>query len=188
MRSAARCSAAAWDIPRARYTSTSSFSSISRCGAARKVACVGREASKSSRWERIETNSPAPIDSAPASRPAIPVNITIDGATPVAPIPNTSAKLDTKPSLAPNTAARKLPESRIRPSVASPRTTSSCTNSSAAILSGTSESFAYGLLPSARWTNAKTKIEPKCVAKKRRSDRWTEGRDGLACSPKSSRQ
>ena len=44
----------------------------------------GVEASSSSRWDRTETNSPAPIDSAPASSPASPVSSTIRLSTPLA--------------------------------------------------------------------------------------------------------
>ncbi|MCY1248725.1 hypothetical protein D9M72_621870 [compost metagenome] len=63
----------------------------------------------------------------------MPEKSTSEVATPVAPMPMTRARLDTSPSLAPKTAARKLPESRLRPRVARPRTTSSWTSSSAAI-------------------------------------------------------
>ena len=48
-------------------------------------------------------------------------------------MPSTSARLLTSPSLAPNTAARNVPEIRLRPRVARPRTTSSWMRSSAAI-------------------------------------------------------
>ncbi len=48
-------------------------------------------------------------------------------------MPITSDRLLTRPSLAPKTAARKVPASRLRPRVASPRTTSSWICSSAAM-------------------------------------------------------
>ncbi len=103
---------------------------------------MGEEASSSSRWDRTETYSPAAMDSAPASRPATPVNSTTDGATPVAPMPITSARLETSPSFMPKTAARKLPASCSRPRAARPRTTSSWMASSATMPSGASWSSA----------------------------------------------
>jgi hypothetical protein len=48
-------------------------------------------------------------------------------------MPSTSEKLDTSPSLAPNTAARNQPEARVRARWASPATTSAWACSSAAI-------------------------------------------------------
>jgi hypothetical protein len=48
-------------------------------------------------------------------------------------MPSTSEKLDTSPSLAPNTAARNQPEARARARWASPATTSAWACSSAAI-------------------------------------------------------
>lgn len=100
-------------------------------------ACVprpGADAASSSRWERTEIHSPAPIDSAPASSPAMPVSSTVLVATPPALTPMTRARLLTSPSLAPKTAARNVPDTRLRPRAASPRTTSSWTRSSAAIV------------------------------------------------------
>ena len=63
----------------------------------------------------------------------MPLKSTNCGATPVAPMPITRARFDTSPSFAPNTAARKVPDSRRRPRAASPRTTSWWIFSSAAI-------------------------------------------------------
>ena len=63
----------------------------------------------------------------------MPVNSTVAAGTPVAPMPSTSARLLTSPSLAPNTAARNEPASRVRPRAASPRSTSPWMRSSAAI-------------------------------------------------------
>ena len=53
--------------------------------------------------------------------------------TPLALIPRTSERLLTRPSLAPNTAARKVPDNLLRPRAARARTTSACMCSSAAI-------------------------------------------------------
>ena len=50
------------------------------------------------------------MDSAPASKPARPVYKIVRTSTPVAPIPSTRARLLTRPSLAPKTAARNVPE------------------------------------------------------------------------------
>jgi hypothetical protein len=47
-------------------------------------------------------------------------------------MPSTSEKFDTRPSLAPNTAARNQPEARARSRWASPATTSAWARSSAA--------------------------------------------------------
>jgi hypothetical protein len=66
----------------------------------------------------------------------MPVARMMPGATPVAPMPITRARLLTSPSLAPNTAARNEPESRARPRAARPRTTSPWMRSSAAIAGG----------------------------------------------------
>ena len=63
----------------------------------------------------------------------MPLNSTNCGATPVAPMPMTRARLETRPSLAPKTAARNVPDRRRRPRAASPRTTSWWIFSSAAI-------------------------------------------------------
>ena len=150
---------------------------------------MGCEASSSSRWERTDTYSPAPMDSAPASSPAMPENSTIELDVPVAPTPMTSARLDTRPSLAPNTAARKFPESRVRPSVASARMISSCTASSAAMAAVASGSSRYGERDSARCSSARTKTELTCLA---RNMRMRASRPGwtvrCAWGPRSRRQ
>ena len=83
----------------------------------------GVEASSSSRWDGTETYSPAPIDRAPASRPAV-RSAQIRLSTPLALTAATSERLLTRPSSAPKTAARNVPESRLRPRAARPRTTS----------------------------------------------------------------
>ena len=165
------------------------MASRSSSGATLSVTWVGREASSNSRCERTETNSPAPIDSAPAKRPAIPETITIELETPVAPIPMMSARLETKPSLAPNTAARKLPDSLVRPSVARARIISSWTASSAAIASVASGSSRYGERDSARCSSASTKTVPKCRARNMSALERREGRARFSpCGPRSRRQ
>ena len=63
----------------------------------------------------------------------MPLNSTNCEETPVAPTPITRARFETSPSLAPNTAARKVPDRRRRPRAARPRTTSWWIFSSAAI-------------------------------------------------------
>ena len=83
------------------------------------------------------------MESAPASMPEIPVNKMMLLSMPPAPMtPSTRAKLDTRPSLAPNTAARKLPLIFSRPRAARPRTTSAWMASSAVICSVASASSA----------------------------------------------
>ena len=59
------------------------------------------------------------MDSAPASSPARPVNKIVRTSAPVAPIPSTRARLLTRPSFAPKTAARNVPDSCSRPRAAS---------------------------------------------------------------------
>ena len=75
--------------------------------------------------------SPAAMDRAPASRPETPVRRMTWLPTPAAPTPRTSARLDTSPSLAPKTAARKFPDRRARERAARARTTSAWIRSSA---------------------------------------------------------
>jgi hypothetical protein len=53
--------------------------------------------------------SPRAIEIAPATSPAVPVSTTVRGATPPPPTPAISAMLLTRPSIAPNTAARSQP-------------------------------------------------------------------------------
>ena len=77
--------------------------------------------------------SPAAIDSAPASSPASPASRMTWEELPAPAMPATREKLDTRPSLAPNTAARNQPEARARCCWASPATTRACTRSSAAM-------------------------------------------------------
>ena len=57
----------------------------------------------------IETYSPAAIDTAPATRPAIPAVRTIDAVVPAPAMPRMSDTLDTSPSLTPNTVALAAP-------------------------------------------------------------------------------
>lgn len=53
--------------------------------------------------------SPAAIESAPATSPAMPVSITLLFPTPLAATPTTRLETDTTPSFAPRTAARSQP-------------------------------------------------------------------------------
>ena len=63
-----------------------------------------------SRCERIDTYSPAAIDSAPASRPATPrQRRSRPRSTPAPATPMIRLVFETSPSLTPNTAARRLP-------------------------------------------------------------------------------
>ena len=65
-------------------------------------------------------NSPAAIDSAPASSPDSPVSSTVRVPAPPPITPSTSAMLLTSPSLAPKTAARRVPDIRARPTCRQP--------------------------------------------------------------------
>ena len=170
-------------MPRARYTSASSFASTSRSGSARRACGDGRDASASSRCERTDTNSPAPIDRAPASRPAIPVSSTVAAETPDAPMPRMRARFDTRPSFAPKTAARKFPEMRRRPRVARERTTSSWMRSSAAIAAVASASASYSERDSARCTSASVNTEPKRRASQPSARLRSVRAAGLASGP-----
>ena len=133
----AACSA---DSPRARKTSSNSLAWTSRRAIAASVLGAGSEASKSSRWEVTEMYSPAAIESAPASKPAVPAATTIPCEVPVAAIPRVSARFETSPSLAPKTPARNIPDMRSRDRAANPRTTSPWMCSSAAICAVASSS------------------------------------------------
>ena len=71
-------------------------------------------ACSASRCELTETYSPAAIDRAPATSPAIPA-VTIAAAdAPEAATPSTRLAVDTMPSLAPSTAARSQLERWLR--------------------------------------------------------------------------
>src|SRR3954467_3308656 len=66
-------------------------------------------ACSASRCELTDTYSPAAIDRAPATRPAMPAVITALVDAPEAATPNTRLAVETMPSLAPRTAARNQP-------------------------------------------------------------------------------
>src|SRR6476620_8779836 len=71
-------------------------------------------ARSASRCELPETYSPAAIESAPATNPAIPaVTIAVPDA-PDAATPSTRLAVERIPSLAPSTAARSQPDRRLR--------------------------------------------------------------------------
>jgi hypothetical protein len=78
---------------------------------ARSSACSCRRSARSvSAWACTDTYSPAAIDMAPATRPATPVSITTVGVLPAAAMPTTRLAVDTRPPLAPSTAARSQPD------------------------------------------------------------------------------
>ena len=95
-------------------------------------------------------------------------------------MPMTRDRLLTSPSLAPKTAARNVPASRLRPRVARPRTTSSWICSSATMAGVAVGSAAYGERLSARWARARTKTEPKWRARKPRNWLRSEAGRGAA--------
>src|SRR5207237_5189562 len=65
--------------------------------------------SSSSFCADMETNSPAAIEKAPATRPASPASLTTPAAGPAPATPRMSETLVSRPSLMPNTAARAAP-------------------------------------------------------------------------------
>src|SRR4051812_21577967 len=71
-------------------------------------------ACSASRCELTDTYSPAAIDSAPATRPAIPAVTIAAAEAPEAATPSTRLAVDTIPSLAPSTAARSQLERWLR--------------------------------------------------------------------------
>src|SRR5690606_29998684 len=64
--------------------------------------------------ERTDTYSPAAIDMAPATVPAMPAERIAPGVPPPAATPTTRPATDTMPSLAPSTAARSQPARSLR--------------------------------------------------------------------------
>ena len=130
-------------------------------------------------------NSPAAIDNAPASSPDSPVSSTVRVPAPPPITPSTSAMLLTSPSLAPKTAARRVPDIRARPRAASPRTTSPCIRSSASIAGGTSASGAASDRRSACSISASTKTQPNHRARtpSSRARRVAPGRAHLIPQP-----
>ena len=71
-------------------------------------------ACSASRCELTDTYSPAAIDSAPATSPAIPAVTIAEPDAPEAATPSTRLAVDTMPSLAPSTAARSQLERWLR--------------------------------------------------------------------------
>src|SRR4051812_48886816 len=71
-------------------------------------------ACSASRCELTETYSPAAIDRAPATSPAVPAVTTALVDSPAAATPSTRLAVDTMPSLAPRTAARSQPARWLR--------------------------------------------------------------------------
>ena len=117
------------------------------------------ERSRSQTHGPATSHSPLPrpnstMLSAPASRPERPVARMMTVGAPVAPIPSTRARFETRPSLAPNTAARKLPDNWSRPRLARARTTSRRMRSSAAMVAVASTSVSYSERASARCARA----------------------------------
>src|SRR6185369_165689 len=85
-------------------------SSSSRSGLRRSSRrSIARSAASESACDCTETYSPAAIDMAPATRPAIPASSTSTRDTPPAATPITRLATDTIPSFAPSTAARSQP-------------------------------------------------------------------------------
>jgi hypothetical protein len=77
----------------------------------------------------------------PGQQPASPASKMTAEVLPAPAIPATREKFDTRPSLAPNTAARNQLEARARCCWASPATTRACTRSSAAMAAVASASL-----------------------------------------------
>src|SRR3972149_6916605 len=65
--------------------------------------------SKSSRWERMETYSPAAMEKAPASRPATPARRMVPACGAAPATPTTRLRLEISPSLMPKMLARRAP-------------------------------------------------------------------------------
>ena len=89
---------------RLKISTSSSVSPSGDSASARRSMSSSR--SKSSRWAVIETYSPAPIENAPATRPARPARRTTEAAGCAPAKPKMSDTLVTSPSDMPNTAAR----------------------------------------------------------------------------------
>ena len=98
-------------MPFATYISASS--SVSACGLAmisRRSLSISRCAA--SDWDATEVYSPAAIENAPAASPASPARTTAEESvwSRVPPAtPAISARFETSPSIAPNTAGRSQP-------------------------------------------------------------------------------
>ncbi len=65
-------------------------------------------------WAEMLIHSPAAIEIAPATAPAMPARRTTEVSTPDAANPRSNETFDTSPSLTPNTAARARPPDTAR--------------------------------------------------------------------------
>jgi len=106
--SAAAAVAVASLMPIAAKVSTSSASSASGCVRSARRS-TRTSASICSLDVLTDVYSPSAIENAPATRPATPLRTTVCASTPAPPTPAISEVLVTRPSIAPNTAARNQP-------------------------------------------------------------------------------
>ena len=106
---------------------------VERGARRRRRGVSGTDAASSSRWEPHRDELARGHRQRAGQQPGQPGEQHRPGDAPPPMTPSTSARLLTSPSLAPKTAARNVPDTRARPRAASPRTTSSCIRSSAAI-------------------------------------------------------
>ena len=155
------------------------------------LASMSSSRLKRSRWLATLTYSPAAIEKAPASSPAMPANSTTPRSTPEPANPMTRAVLETRPSLMPKIAARTAPDVSTRCQVSpkfarpsalmTPRSTTpvagawsrrrrkvlACSRSSADIDAGASGSSSYmpALAPSSSSRRASTSFMPMARAR-----------------------
>ena len=112
IRAAMRC-ASSRVKPLAMYRAASSASSSSGI-ASSSAASSAIWRSNSSRWLCIEMYSPAAIENAPASSPAMPVSRMSRPFVEAPATPMTRARFDTRPSLTPKMTARRVPDRALR--------------------------------------------------------------------------